>query len=172
MKNRSLVHAPCWFSKHLYWSPIYLYGLIKGKEFEENSFQNAAQRETSRSLMYVKSKVPIAVSGTLLGNLAAKINSCFWLSWLPAFHSELEYFPIRTETLSMGWALLVVAFRVGSMGGCMRLFNVFGEILGFIFIGTLGNIQWTCCKFYLKFLAGMVRPLTFASVPFPFTQKE
>lgn len=53
------------------------------------------------------------------------------------------------------------------MRGCMRCLNVFRKILGFIFTGILGNIR---CKFYLKFLVDMVRPLRFGSVPFPFMQ--
>lgn len=53
------------------------------------------------------------------------------------------------------------------MRGCMRCLNVFRKILGFIFTSILGNIR---CKFYLKLLVDMVRPLRFGSVPFPFMQ--
>lgn len=49
----------------------------------------------------------------------------------------------------------------------MTCLNVFRKILGFIFTGIFGYIR---CKFYLKLLVDMVRPLRFGSVPFPFMQ--
>ena len=57
----------------------------------------SSERQRTTSSMYMKSKVPTAAGGTLLGNLAAEISSLCWQSSLPALHCKLEYFPIRTQ---------------------------------------------------------------------------